>query len=204
MKPARLSEGKRIEDVSFDFIESKLALPYPEREVAKRVVHATADFSFADALVFHGDAVNAGVSAIRKGVDVVTDVRMVAVGVNSEGLMRFGGMVKCFIDDANTRALASETGMTRSRAAFRTHAKEIHGNIAAVGNAPTALMELCRLVGEGIRPALVVASPVGFVGAKDAKKRILEYDIPSIAIRGERGGSPVAASVVNALISLAE
>lgn len=199
-----LDEGKKIENESFNYIEGKLSLPYPEREVAKRVVHATADFSFADALVFKRDAVPSGINAIRKGADVVTDVRMVAVGVNSSDLEKFGGMVRCFIGEADTKALASRTHITRSRAAFRAHDKSIRGSIVAVGNAPTALLELCRLIEEGIKPALVVAAPVGFVGAKEAKEKILGYDVPCIAVRGERGGSPVAASVVNALIGLSQ
>ncbi|MFQ5815850.1 MAG: precorrin-8X methylmutase [Candidatus Hydrothermarchaeaceae archaeon] len=204
MESTRLDEGKRIEDESFQYIDARITMPYPEGEITKRVVHATADLSFADVMVFKGDAVVAGIEAIKNGGNVVTDVKMVSAGVNAQELRKFGGEVKCFIDEKDTRALASEERITRSRAAFRVHAEEIRGNIIAVGNAPTALLELCRLVEMGLTPALIIAVPVGFVGAREAKERILEFDVPCIAVRGERGGSPVAASIVNAIISLSK
>jgi len=197
-------EGKKIEDESFRYIESKINVPYPEGEVVKRVVHATADFSLVDEIVFTGDAIPAGVTSIENGRDVITDVKMVAAGINLRGLNRFGGTVKCFVDAEETKALASKEDITRSRAAFRAHSDEISGNIVAIGNAPTALFELCELIEKDIVPALIVGVPVGFVGAREAKERILEYDVPSISLRGERGGSPIAASMVNALIKLAE
>ncbi|MEE9593789.1 MAG: precorrin-8X methylmutase [Candidatus Hydrothermarchaeales archaeon] len=202
MESSGQGEGERIEDESFRYIESKISRPYPEGEIVKRVVHATADFTLADSIVFKGDAVAIGIEAIRNGGNVVTDVKMVAAGIKSKELKKLGGRVKCFIDEEDTIALASKEKITRSKAAFRAHGDEITGNIVAVGNAPTALFEVCELIEQDLTPALVVAAPVGFVGAKEAKEKILAYDVPCIALRGERGGSPVAASMVNALISL--
>jgi precorrin-8X/cobalt-precorrin-8 methylmutase len=202
MAPISSAEGERIEDESLHYIDARISFPYPEREIVKRVVHTTADFSFAESIVFKGDAVRVGVETIKRGRNVLTDVKMVAVGVNSMGLAKFGGVVKCFVDDENTRALASRENITRSRAAFRAHVDEIPGNIVAVGNAPTALFELCEAVETECEPALVIATPVGFVDAREAKERILELAVPCIVVRGERGGSPIAASIVNALINL--
>lgn len=197
--------GLKIEEQSFKIIESELGnFPFPQREVVKRVVHATADFGFAELLVFKNSAVGAGIEAIRAGKKIITDVEMVKAGINSKALKKYGGEVKCFIDSKEVHASAEDSGKTRARCAFRLFKNELRGSIVAVGNAPTALFEVCKLIDEGIKPSLVVAVPVGFVGAKEAKEKIWGYALPSIVVRGNKGGSTVAVAIVNALIKLAD
>ncbi|MEE8402686.1 MAG: precorrin-8X methylmutase [Candidatus Hydrothermarchaeaceae archaeon] len=191
--------AKEIEEESFRIIEKQLDFPYPEKAVVRRIIHATADFSFADTVVFSGNAIQSGVDAVKSGTPIITDVNMVRAGIS-----RYTGEVKCFISDAGVRELAENSDMTRTASAFRMFKDELQDAIVAIGNAPTALFELCTLIEEGITPSLVVAAPVGFVGAKESKEEILKHDIPCIAVRGQRGGSSVAAAIVNALIRLAE
>ncbi|MFH1774643.1 MAG: precorrin-8X methylmutase [Methanobacteriota archaeon] len=190
---------------SFKIIEKELGnFPFPEREVIKRAIHATADFEFAELIVFNRDAVKRGVEALKSGKNVITDVNMVKAGINSRALKKYGSEVKCFIDYEEVYTSAENSCKTRASSAFRLFKHELQGSIVAVGNAPTALFELCKLIEEGIKPSLVVAVPVGFVGAKEAKEKILGYALPSIVVRGNKGGSTVAAAVVNALIKLAD
>ncbi|WP_457555356.1 precorrin-8X methylmutase [Candidatus Pyrohabitans sp.] len=196
------SEGERIEHESFSKIERKLSrIPLPEREVVKRVVHATADFSFVRSICFHLDAVREGVKAVRDGCDVITDVRMVECGISKPLLARHGGRVRCFISSPEVVSYARKHGITRARAAVQLHRNEIEGNIFVSGNAPTALFEL---VDTGIRPRFIVAACVGFVGAAEAKERVLDCRVPAVVVRGRRGGSNVAAAIANAIILLAE
>jgi len=195
--------GRRIEDESFAIIEREAgphALPPREWAVVRRVIHATADFDFLRTLALHAEAVEAGVAALRARAPVVADVRMIAAG-----LPRLG--VRVFIGDEDVGAAARERGTTRAaeamRKAFRLGLLE--GAVVAVGNAPTALAEVQRLVEEeGAGPALVVAAPVGFVGAAESKEAALRLPVPWIVARGRKGGTPVAVATVNALALLAE
>lgn len=197
--------GLKIEEQSFKIIDKELGnLPFPEGEIVKRVIHATADFEFKELIVFNSNAVERGIEAIRAGKNIITDVEMVKAGINSKALKKYGGEVKCFIDSRAVHISANDSGKTRASCAFRFFKHELHESIVAVGNAPTALFELCKLVNEGIKPSLVIAVPLGFVGAKEAKEKILSCDVPSIVVRGNRGGSTVAAAIVNALIKLAD
>lgn len=198
-----MSEGEEIEKKSFGIIGERLDLPYPERDIAIRVVHATADYTFADLLVFHNNPVESGVKAIRGGCDIITDVNMVKAGIWRK-IEDYGGSIACFISDEDTISYASEKGITRARAAFRIHRDRLEGSIVVVGNSPTALLELAELIRDGVRPAMVVAAPVGFVKAKESKEKVLEHPVPCIAVRGERGGTPAAVAITNALIKLAE
>ncbi|MFQ6051312.1 MAG: precorrin-8X methylmutase [Candidatus Hydrothermarchaeota archaeon] len=198
-------EGDKIEEESLKIIRNKLdGFPYPEREVIARAIHATADFDFANLLIFKNDPIKKGVKMIREGKDVVTDVNMVRSGINHRSLSKFGGNVKCFIDDENVFRLSEKEGITRSSASFRLFKEEIEDTIVVVGIAPTAIFELCDLIEEGIKPGIIIATALGFVGAKESKEKILEYDIPSIVVRGHKGGSPVAVAIANSLIRLAE
>lgn len=205
-EPEKLAgEALRIEEQSFKIIESKLgSLSSPEREIVKRVIHATADFEFKELIVFNNNVIERGIEAVRAGKNVITDVKMVKAGINSEALKKYGSEVKCFINDKEVYTSAKDSGKTRASCAFRLLKQELRGSIVAVGNAPTALFELCELIEEGIKPSLVVAAPVGFIGAKEAKEKILCCDVPSITVRGNRGGSTIAAAMVNALIKLAD
>jgi precorrin-8X/cobalt-precorrin-8 methylmutase len=202
-----LSDPRAIESKSFEIIEGLLAgngCRGPEREVLKRVVHATADPDFADLLIFSEGSTAAGISAIASSCNIITDVNMLRAGITKE---RPGGAdAFCFITGQDVKLAAKDEGITRSAAGIRKAAGLglIDGSIVAIGNAPTALFEIMRLIKHGARPALIVGVPVGFVGAaesKEALERVME--VPFITNRGRKGGTPVAAAVVNAIIKLA-
>lgn len=196
-------EAEEIERQSFEIIEDRLALPYPEKKVVARVVHATADFSFAELFVFKDNPVQRGIEAVLGGRNIITDVNMVKSGI-SRRAEQYGCMVKCYVAEDGTKALAEKEGITRARAAFRLNKAELDRSIVVVGNSPTALLELTELVKNDLNPALVIAAPVGFVKAKESKEEILRLPVPCIAVTGEKGGTPVAVAIVNALIKLAE
>ena len=198
------TEADEIEKKSFQIIENRVSsVPYPEKDVIVRVIHSTADFDFADLLVFKNDPIKRCADAIRSGKNVITDVNMVKAGINSRAVEKYGSVIKCFISNDDIRELAENEGITRARAAFRFNADKLDGSIIVIGNAPTALFELYDLVtAGGIRPEAIIAVPVGFVGAKESKEQIMDLDIPVIVSRGIKGGSTVAAAIVNALIKL--
>ena len=161
------------------------------RAVAERVIHASADLEYAETLVLDEAALRLGREALRAGAPVVTDVGMVAAGITARETI-------CFVSDPRARALSRELGITRSAAGFRVAAGEAGtGAVWVVGNAPTALFELMEL---GAEPALVVGLPVGFVGAAESKEKLIESGLPTVANRGRKGGSAVAASALNALL----
>ena len=196
-------EAEEIERQSFEIIEDKLNLPYPEKEVVTRVVHATADFSFAELFVFKDNPIQRGIEAVLGGKNIITDVNMVKAGISPKA-GKYGCKAKCFVAAKRTRALAEKEGITRARAACRLNKVEFQGSIVVIGNSPTALLELAELVKNGLKPALVIAAPVGFVKAKESKEEILKLRVPCIAVTGVKGGTPVAVAIVNALIKLAE
>lgn len=161
------------------------------RAVAERVIHASADPDYAESLVLEEAALESGISALRHGVPVVTDVGMVAAGIT-------GRQTLCLVSDPRAQALSERLGITRSAAGFRLAAEEVgKGAIWVVGNAPTALLEL---LGLDVAPDLVVGLPVGFVGAAESKDALVASGLPAVANRGPKGGSAVAAAAVNALI----
>ena len=161
------------------------------RAVAERVIHASADPDYAESLVLEEAALESGISALRHGVPVVTDVGMVAAGIT-------GRQTLCLVSDSRAQALSERLGITRSAAGFRLAAEEVgKGAVWVVGNAPTALLEL---LGLDVAPDLVVGLPVGFVGAAESKDALVASGLPAVANRGPKGGSAVAAAAVNALI----
>ena len=177
----------------------------PEREaVVKRVIHTTADFDFAQTMRFSRQAVELGVEALKKGTAVVTDTNMARSGVSAPSLKKLGGQVFCYMADEDVAREAKARGTTRAAVSMEKMARERPGAIVAVGNAPTALLELARLIEVGLRPALVIAVPVGFVNVVESKEEIWEtcmaHDIPIIAAMGRKGGSTVAAAICNALL----
>ncbi len=178
-----------------------------ELEVVVRVAHTVGDIEFGKSILFSKGAVAAGVAALRAGGSVVADVGMVMAGLRAKRLERLGGRSICLLDDPGTIENAQRDDTTRSAAAMRRALPLLGGSIVAVGNAPTALFELLALLRAGkARPALVVGTPVGFVGALESKEELwaLADEVPRITNLSERGGSPVAAAIVNALIALAE
>ncbi|HXI09881.1 MAG TPA: precorrin-8X methylmutase [Thermodesulfobacteriota bacterium] len=169
--------------------------------VIKRVIHTTADFEFRDILKFSPGAVEAGIAAIRSGCDIITDVKMVESGITGGRLKPFGITVRCFSSDSDTAALAASSGTTKTAASMRKAAPFLQGSIVAIGNAPTALSELLKIIREGgPRPALIVGVPVGFVGAEESKDELMGSGLVFIASKGRKGGSTVAAAIVNALL----
>lgn len=196
-----------IEKKSFRILESLLGdLPLPpgEREIIRRVAHATADVEWAKTLLFSPGAVEEGLRALRAGKPIVTDVEMVRVAIRRSALERTSSEVLCFLDDPDVPREAERRGTTRARTAMRKALPSLDGAIVAIGNAPTALFEVCDMVREGVcRPGLVVGLPIGFVGAAESHEELMTLSCPWITHRGPKGGSPAAAAAVNALIRLA-
>lgn len=210
MEP-KIINPEAIESESFRIIENEIGakpdLPPEEFAVLVRIIHATADFDFAKNTVFHPEAVKSGVSAIRRGENVIVDVEMIKAGINKSGLSEFGGEVLSFMTDEDVSQKAKELGITRAICSMRKAADVCPRGIFAIGNAPTALLELIRLVrNKELFPSLVVGVPVGFVSAVEAKEEALklgDYGVPYIVTRGRKGGTPVAVAAMNALIRLA-
>jgi precorrin-8X/cobalt-precorrin-8 methylmutase len=177
--------------------------------VVRRVIHTSADFDYVRTMVFSDDAVSRGIEALRRGRGIVTDTTMALAGINKQRVKRFGIRTSCFVADPDVAAEAERKGTTRSIAAMRKAADDRVNGVFVIGNAPTALFELVRLVREErLRPELVVGLPVGFVGAEESKEALLReipgYCIPFITNHGRKGGSNVAAAVINALLLLAD
>ena len=152
----------------------------------------------------HPEAIDRAIEALKAGAHIYTDVEMVRTGINKKKLASFGGEVHCLVADPDVAVRAKAEGITRSMVAMRQFGKDLDGNIVAIGNAPTALFEVLRLVREeGIRPACIVGIPVGFVGAAESKAALAENGIvPYITVEGTKGGSPIAAAAINALMYL--
>ena len=195
-----------IEAESFRIIEHELGptnFTPEEFAVVRRIIHATGDFNFAETLRFHPQAVNAGLTAIRSGKNILVDVNMAASGVSSTLLARFGGRVICRIAEAETATMANANRTTRSDAAMSRSIADNIG-IVAVGNAPTALLKVMELIDQDLfKPDLVIGVPVGFVNAAESKEILAEQPYPFITALGRKGGTPVAVAVINALLRLA-
>lgn len=192
-----------IERRSFELIERELPRPLDPAlaPIIKRVIHATADFDYADNLVFSDGAVAAGLSALSEGAVIVTDTTMAQAGINKKALAALGGETRCFIADEAVAEEARRRGVTRSSAAVDAALTIDRPLILAIGNAPTALVRACELMEEGrIRPRLVIGVPVGFVNVVQSKEMLLRAPVDHIVALGRKGGSTVAAAICNALI----
>ena len=193
-----------IEKRSFEIITEELGdtplLPGTEL-VVKRCIHTSADFDYARNLCFSPDVIEKAMDAIKNGACIVTDTQMAKSGINKRALARYGGEVYCFMSDEDVAAAAKANGTTRATASMDKAAQLDKPLIFAIGNAPTALIRLHELIEEGIvAPALVIGVPVGFVNVVEAKELFIGGDTPYIIARGRKGGSNVAASIVNALL----
>ncbi|MGR0482690.1 MAG: precorrin-8X methylmutase [Candidatus Electronema sp. V4] len=195
-----------IEAESFRIIEAELgqtAFSPEQFAVVRRCIHATGDFSFAETMRFHPQAVEAGLRAVRSGRNILVDVNMAASGISKQLLARFGGRVICRAGDAEAAAQAAARNITRSEAAAELAAGENIG-IAVIGNAPTALLKVMELMERGqFAPDLVIGVPVGFVNAAESKAILASKPWPFITALGRKGGTPVAVAAVNALLRLA-
>ena len=193
-----------IEKRSFEIItellgDTKIA---PENElVVKRVIHTSADFDYAQNLVFSEGAVAKGIEALRSGCDIVTDTQMARAGINKTILGKLGGEVHCFMSDPDVAAEAKARGITRAIVSMEKAATLEKPCIFAIGNAPTALIAIKELMEAGkLHPALIIGVPVGFVNVVESKELFVHSDIPHIIARGRKGGSNVAAAICNAML----
>ena len=195
-----------IESASMRIIREELAqrgkeIPEDLAPVVMRVIHATADFEYADTMTFSPDAVEKGRAAIRRGARIVTETNMALAGVNKRALAKWGGEALCFMADPEVAEEAAKRGMTRAAVSMQKAAALGGETIFAVGNAPTALLALRELMEvTDFKPALIIGVPVGFVNVVNAKELIMETDVPWIVNRGRKGGSGVAAAICNALL----
>jgi precorrin-8X/cobalt-precorrin-8 methylmutase len=202
------SLGRGIEDKSFAIIDDEAgAHGYtpPEWQVVRRIIHATADFEFKSLVRLHPQAIAAGVRALRSGATVLVDVRMIEAGLNADRLRAYGSAVVNYISDDDVIASAKANNSTRAIEAMQKAHRlgKLDGSIVAIGNAPTALLEVVRLVREQeARPALVIGVPVGFVSAAESKVAALGLPVPFIVTEGRKGGSPIAVAVLHALLLL--
>lgn len=202
-----IKQPMEIENRSMEIIAPHLEglnLDEDQTKVYSRIIHAAGDVEYAPIIRIHPDAISAAQKAIKSGCNIYTDVEMVRTGINKRKLASFGGEVFCLVADPEVAAVAKEQGITRSMAAMRAFGKKLDGAIVAIGNAPTALFEVLRMIEEdGIRPAAVVGIPVGFVGAADSKEELAKNTkVPFITVAGTKGGSPIAAASINAIMYL--
>ncbi len=197
-------EPAEIERKSFEIISEELGEQHidPEKEpIIKRVIHTTADFEYANTLYFSPGVVELAQDALREGAHIVTDTQMAKAGINKKTATKLGCEVDCFISEESVVAEAKKNKTTRASAAVDKSVKEIENLVYVVGNAPTALIRLRELIDQGkAKPKLIVAVPVGFVNVVAAKELIIESDIPCIVAKGRKGGSNVAACIINALL----
>ncbi|WHE07734.1 precorrin-8X methylmutase [Thermoanaerobacterium thermosaccharolyticum] len=188
--------GKNIDESKFD---------KKELLIVKRVIHATADFEFANILKISKGAIEDGLKVLKEGFNIVSDTKMAEAGINKKVLDKIGSKVKSYINLPEVKEISKKCGITRSMAAMEIAAKDESNKIFAIGNAPTALFRLIELAREGkAKPSLIIGVPVGFVGAEEAKEEVKKLDIPYIITEGEKGGSTVAAAIVNALLYMIE
>ena len=196
-----------IENKSMEIIAPHLAelnLNEAETKVYSRMIHASGDVDYAKVIRLHPKAIEATQEALKRGANIYTDVEMVRTGINKNAFGRYGGKIECRVADPEIAEIAKREGITRSMAAMRAFGKALAGSIVAIGNAQTALFEVLRLAKEeNILPAVVIGIPVGFVGAADSKKLLADNAlVPYVTVEGTKGGSPIAASVVNAIMYL--
>lgn len=205
-KPADIERGS-MQIISAELAQRGIVLPPETAPVIQRVIHTTADFDYAETLRFTPGAVQKGVLALSRGTPIVTDTNMAKAGVSKPGLQRLGSRVDCFMADADVAEAARRNGTTRAAAAMEKAAQSAPGAVLAVGNAPTALFQIAEQMEAGLRPALVIGVPVGFVNVVEAKEELFalcqRLDVPAIVAFGRKGGSNVAAAVCNALIYMA-
>jgi precorrin-8X/cobalt-precorrin-8 methylmutase len=195
---ARTKEAREISEKSRRIVQGIVKGNSPEDRIRQRCVMATGDPAFADLLRFNNEPIKAGIEAIRRGATIFTDIKMAQVGITKRG---HNCEVRCVLDSGSE--IAEKMGVTRTSAGFMALEKELPDSIIVIGNAPSAALTICRMVELGLRPALLVAVPVGFVNAAESKELVRTMDVPSITCVGTRGGTPVAVAVVNELVGIA-
>lgn len=196
-----------IENRSFEIIESEMGekvLKFSEEElpIVKRVIHTTADFEYADLIEFSKGAIESGKNAIKRGCKLYCDTQMIVNGLSKVALSSFNCTPYTLVSDKEVIEVAKERGVTRSIVGMEYGGKDVDTKIFLIGNAPTALYKLKEMIekNEIEKPALVIGVPVGFVGAEESKESLRELDIPYIVVRGRKGGSPVAVSILHGIL----
>ena len=195
-----------IERESFNIIRCEMcemgkSLPEELEATVLRVIHTTADFEYADTLLFSEGALEIAREAVRRGAHIVTDTNMALAGINKKKLKEFGGEAHCFMADEDVAAKAKELEVTRATVSMDKAAALNVPLIFAIGNAPTALIRIHELIRENrLKPELIIGVPVGFVNVVEAKELILSGDVPYIVNRGRKGGSTVAAAICNSIL----
>lgn len=204
-----ITQPQNIEDKSFEIIQQIIEQTRPDYQfkdelqakIIKRCVHTSADFDWLDILKFSSTANQTLLEALQRGATIYTDTNMVLSGMNKTRLDKLGCQYHCYVADPITREIAHQKGITRSMAAVEQAANEEGEKIFVFGNAPTALFRLLELYQEGrLKPSAVVGVPVGFVGAEESKDALMQTDLPYIAAQGRKGGSNIAAAIMNALL----
>jgi len=201
-------KGQSIEDESMRIIEDEIGThPYNEQEwpIVRRVIHSTADFDFArdNKIIFHKNSIQSGLNALKNGCSIIVDVNGIIGLMNKQNHKDFGNNVVCNISEPSLIEEAKKEGKTRAEMSMRVAKKDMNGGLVVIGNAPTALLEVMKMIREGITtPSLVIGIPVGFVSAVESKAELAEMDIPFITNHGRKGGSPCASAIVNALYKL--
>ncbi|MHC1724929.1 MAG: precorrin-8X methylmutase [Syntrophobacteraceae bacterium] len=208
-RPGLVQAGREIEQESFRIIDEEMGehrFPSDQWQIVRRVIHTTGDFDYAQRLSFSPDAIAAGIQALKNAACIYADTRMIRVGLSPWRLEWYNNEVVCPAENKECHDIAAKTGVTRTLAAFRNCAAGLNGSIIAIGNAPTALREVIRLIEEeGVRPALVIGVPVGFVQAEESKAALWKMEKqPSITVLGRKGGSSVAVAIVHALLELSK
>ena len=202
-----IKQPKEIENKSFEIIApylKNLNLTAEETKIYSRIIHAAGDVEYAPIIKISANAISAAKNALQKGANIFTDVEMVRTGINKRALKKFGGEIFCKVADEEIKKIAEREKITRSMAAMRNFGEQLNNSVVAIGNAPTALFEVLRLVEEEkIFPAVIIGVPVGFVGAADSKAELAKQNkIPFITVEGTKGGSPIAVAAVNAILYL--
>ena len=202
-------KGQSIEDASMQMIEEEVGEhSYNDKEwpIVRRIIHSTADFDFVgkNKLVFHKDAIESGINALKNKCSIVVDVNGVIGLLNKQNPKDFENKIVCKISDPEIMELAKKEGKTRSQVSMRAAKSDIDGGIVAIGNAPTALLEVIEMVKEGaVKPALIIGIPVGFICASESKEELSKLkEVPFITNLGRKGGSSSAAAIINALYKL--
>ncbi len=201
-------KGQSIEDESMEIIEREIG-PHPykghEWKIVRRIIHSTADFDFAgkNGLVFHEDAITAGLDALKSGRNIIVDVNGIIGLLNKQNLQDFKNQIICDISNPDVVREATRLNKTRAQTAMRIRASEMNGAVVVIGNAPTALLEVIQMVKENAtKPSLIIGMPVGFVCAAESKDELQTLDIPFITNKGRKGGSPCAAAIINAFFKI--
>lgn len=194
---AQTREGYEISKKSRQLAQEAIGNANPEDRVRQRCSIAVGDFSMAELIRFNKDPVSATIAALRLGAPIITDIRMVRAGIQKKG---HTSEVLCALDFGGEIAL--ERGITRSSAGFISLGRKLEGSIVVIGNAPSALLTLCRMVREGIVPAVIIGTPVGFVNAAESKELLRTMDVSSVSTEGTRGGTPVAVAAINECITV--